>query len=473
MNTPPRPHPSHPALMDAEREIRLRWNGPQARAMQSDTLYLDLEGAIRSGKTTVLVWKAVTQLANHPGMHALLCRWTGDSLDAQLKPRFWELCPPELLTSHPWNAKEEFVQFANGSRCYLRALKTGEDSARFAKSAGLTLAFIGVDQAEEIPKEQYEYLKGRLSQKGFPRQLMLTPNPPEHHHWLAGEFPREGLLPGLKECLTIATLDNSTNLPEGYIDELMQAYPSGHPMRRRLLEGKRGLTMTGEAIYGKIFKPDIHIRPQTLDEGDILLRGWDFSHANPAIAWAKMTPGGGFRLLGEHQGQSQFLEDFIPQVLSLERQRWADVKEVQDCCDPTGAVPTSHGTKRTAVMILHDYGIYPLLPRKGNDPQVRDYAIQTLARLMLRLLPEGPAYQADPSCVTLCDGNYSGYVWKDKLVRGSLRVPEKDGYYDHLQNCQEYLVLTFLIGQVAEPVDEEDEEDSPGDHRRVTNRAGY
>jgi hypothetical protein len=470
MNTAPRP-PMPPPLV--EREIRLRWNGPQARAMQSDTLYLDLEGAIRSGKTTVLVWKAVTQLAKFPGMHALLCRWTGDSLDAQLKPRFWELCPPELLTTHPWNAKEEFVQFGNGSRCYLRALKTGEDSAKFAKSAGLTLAFIGVDQAEEIPKEQYEYLKGRLSQKGYPRQLMLTPNPPEHHHWLAQEFPREGVQgSGLRECLTIATLDNAHNLPDGYIDELMNAYPPGHPMRRRLLEGKRGLTMTGEPIYGKIFKPEIHIKPQVLEPEEQLLRAWDFGHSSPAILWGKMTPGGGFRTLGEMQGRSQFLEDFIPQVLSEERKRWGQVKDVLDCCDPTGAQPTSHGTKRTAVMILHEYGIYPLLPAKGNDPQVRDYAIQTLARLMLRLLPEGPAYQADPSCVTLTDGNTSGYVWNEKLMRGTLRVPKKDGYYDHLQNCQEYLVLTFLIGQVAEPPEDEDEEDEPP-RRLATNRAGY
>lgn len=463
-----------PTPVPPEREIRIRWNGPQALAMQSDTLYLDLEGAIRAGKTTVAVWKVISLLAKYPGMHALIARWTGDSLDAQLKPRFWELCPPELLTKHPWNAKEEFVQFANGSRCYIRAIKTSDQSAKFSKISGLTLALVFIDQPEEIPeKEYYEYIKGRLSQVGYPRQLILTPNPPEHHHWLALEFPKEGKH-GNKEMITIATMDNAHNLPPGYVDELLDAYPEGHPMRMRLLFGKRGPAMSGEAVYGKIFKPDIHVRPQVLEEDDVLLRAWDFGHSNPAVMWSKMTKGGGFRILGTLQGRSEFLEDFVPKVMARERElfgQWLEHGKVMDTCDPTGAQPTSHGTKRTAVMILQEFGIYPLLPAKGNDPQTRDFAIQTIAKLMLRLLPEGPAYQVAPDCMSLREGNSTGYVWHEKLVKGSLRVPKKDGFYDHLQNCQEYTVLTFFLGGVTGDEDE-DEEDAP-EPRRMNNRAGY
>lgn len=464
-----------PQPLRPEREIRIKWNGPQARAMQSDTLYLDLEGAIRAGKTTVGVWKVITALANNPGMHALLCRWTGDSLDAQLKPRFWELCPPELLTAKPWNGSEEYVSFANGSRCYIRAIKTSEGSAKFSKISGLTLAMVLIDQPEEIPeKSYYDYLKGRLSQVGHPRQMILLPNPPEHHHWLALEFPKEGKH-GNKEMITIATADNAANLPDGYVEQLMEDYPLGHPMRARLLFGKRGPAMTGEAIYGSVFKPEIHVREQQLEDEDVLLRGWDFGHSHPAVMWAKMTKGGGFRVLGVMQGRSEFLEDFVPKVLARERELfggWLEKGKIMDCCDPTGAQPTSHGTKRTAVMILQEFGIYPLLPVKGNDPQTRDYAIQTIAKLMLRLLPEGPAYQVAPDCISLREGNSTGYVWHEKLVKGILRVPKKDGFYDHLQNCQEYLILTFYLGGVTQDTEDEDE-DQEAAPRRGTNRAGY
>lgn len=460
-----------------EREIRLKWNGPQARMMLSDTLYLNVEGAIRSGKTTALVWKAITLAQNHPGMNLLLCRWTGDSLDAQLKPRFWELCPPELLVvKDPWRAKEEFVAFANGSRVYLRALKTSEESARFAKMSGLTLAWIGFDQPEEAPKEYYEYLQGRLSQKGYPLQMVLTPNPPEHHHWLAEEFPKEGKWED-HEFVTIATKDNEINLPDGYVAQLERAYPKGHPMRRRMLEGKRGLTMTGEAVYGRIFKYDYHVVPQKVTMEDQVYRCWDFGHHHPAVLWMKLTKDSGLRVLKVLQGKSQFLEDFVPQVLLEERRSFGELKGVQDTCDPTGAIPTSHGTKRTAVMILGEHGIYPILPAKANDPQVRDYAIQTIARMMLKLTPSGAALQIDPSCDTLIDGCVSGYVWADKLLRGMLRVPRKDGFYDHLQNCLEYGVLAFYIGQVdtrslkSQDTAEDEDEDQP--RVVMTNRAGY
>ena len=50
------------------------------------------------------------------------------------------------------------------------------------------------------------------------------------------------------------------------------------------------------------------------------------------------------------------------------------------------------------------------------------------------------------------DGFEAGYVWAESQVTGSstpnTRRPLKDGYYDHSQNCLEYIVLAF--GPMAE-----------------------
>ncbi len=46
----------------------------------------------------------------------------------------------------------------------------------------------------------------------------------------------------------------------------------------------------------------------------------------------------------------------------------------------------------------------------------------------------------------LADGLEAGYVWDDHLVSvGSkqVRKPKKDGWYEHGQNCLEYLELNF------------------------------
>jgi len=46
----------------------------------------------------------------------------------------------------------------------------------------------------------------------------------------------------------------------------------------------------------------------------------------------------------------------------------------------------------------------------------------------------------------LADGYEAGYVWDVHLVsvgNKQLRKPKKDGWYEHGQNCAEYLELTF------------------------------
>jgi hypothetical protein len=46
----------------------------------------------------------------------------------------------------------------------------------------------------------------------------------------------------------------------------------------------------------------------------------------------------------------------------------------------------------------------------------------------------------------LADGFEAGYVWDDHLVtvgNKQVRKPKKDGWYEHGQNCAEYLELHF------------------------------
>jgi hypothetical protein len=474
-----------------EKVVKMQWNQPQTRFLKSKARYLDFEGAIRSGKSTALVWKIINYAQEYPGINILFTRWTQDALDAQIKPLFFNHVPPEMLADRlynghkgPWNAQEEYVQFVNGSRVYLRALKTSDEASRFSKVAGLTLAIIAVDQPEEIPEWMYFYLKGRLSQPGFPQQMILTPNPPEYGHWLNKEFPVNNNKPD-HEYIVTTTYDNSRHLGEGYIKALEQDYPPGHPLRKALLEGQRGMTMKGEAIYGKLFKPNFHIVELTPLAHVPILEGWDFGHRHPAVMWSQFTPWGAWHIYGEFMGESQYIEDFVPIALAKRVQLFGPNAEVWSCCDPSGADATSHGTRRTAVDILGEHDIFPTYISASNRVDRRDFAIQQIAKLLLRLTKEGPALQIDPRCVTLIDGFTAGYVYSELVGRGNVRKPLKDGYYDNLQNCAEYTILNFLtpdaypqgvsagFNRGALPPPPKDTDPMDAVVRRVKGRAGY
>lgn len=415
--------------------------------MRATERYVDFEGAVRAGKTTPLIWKVILACQQHPGLLALLSRWTQDALDAQLKPRFYELCPPELLGR--WNAVEQYQEFRNGSRLYLRALKSSDDAARYAKFAGLTLGLIGVDQAEELPEDVYLALKARLSQPKTPQQLLLTPNPPTSDHWLVREFPETNDRPDhLYLCTSV--YDNVEWVGLGYIQALEREYPEGHVLRRRFLEGKRGLSTVGEPVYGSCFKRRLHVKAVEPVGTEPLFEAWDFGHKHPAVLWSQLMPWGEWRILGELLGANEYLDEFAPRALAIRTQLFGSVPIVQSCCDPAGMMRSSQGTRHSAVDILRDFGVFPRWIKSSNHPTKREWAIQQIARYMLRMTRQGPALQIHPRCRILIDAFEAGYVYEDKgrglMSMPSVRRPKKDGYYEHLANCAEYTVLNFASG---------------------------
>jgi len=56
----------------------------------------------------------------------------------------------------------------------------------------------------------------------------------------------------------------------------------------------------------------------------------------------------------------------------------------------------------------------------------------------------------------------AGYVWDAKSTKGTTnpntRRPLKDGYYDHGQNCVEYIALMFGPGTRRQPAPPEESE---------------
>lgn len=450
----------------------------------------DVEGAPRSAKSWGVarwIWKLAYKW---PGIHIFYCRYKDD--DLKTLREVWHKVSAHFPTylHATWNSKEESWDFPNGtyrgdlysgSRVYLSSLRVAEAvtaDAVHGKYKGKTLAVIVCEEAQEIPKINYDGLKERLSQqaddfgvvRNYPLKIVLVHNSVNTDHWIAKEFPLgpDGACSKPGHAHIRADLySNARNLGPAVIAGYESDYPPGHPLRRVVIEGKRGLTRAGRAVYEYEFKRPVHVSETARFMASYpLLEGWDFGRQKPAVVWAQyITHKASFRILGAVKGSELYLETFAPRVLAIRRRLFPHATQIRSWCDPTGATG-NHGMRYTAVALLNELGV-PARPAKdpnssrdGNDLEVRDKAIQTIAGYMLRQDLDGlPAFLVAPVCIELVRSGEAvieqdsdilvtafeaGYVWSDKAAsddKPNIGKPLKGTPYDDLMNALEYIVV--------------------------------
>lgn len=467
-----------------EREVRMVWTGVTAQFMQDTTRHIDFEGAFRVGKTTAALWKVFNSCMAHPGICWLIGRYSDGDTQTKIKPPWRAICTAAGVRVQ-WDSMEMcdlFPCIKDGEPCddvaghktcggkrskvYIFGIKSQDQTSRYGKFRGMTLAGIYNDQTEELPHDVFLEMIGRLSQSGFPHQLLLTPNPPDPNHWLAQEFPEDNRFLGRK-YYSAPIHANAHNLPPETIPALVAAYPPSHPKHRSAVLGQRGLNVTGRPVYGgdpekglaPTFLRSLHERPLAMNAHLPLYEAIDFGKHHPCVVWAQFTPYGGLYVLGGLLGQDLFLKDFVPAVLQQRATWFPKALEVVSCCDPAGSHDNSQGIDENGVSVLKQFGITPRWEASANAPNIRLAMVERLSGYMRTRGPQGEAFGVNTSnwllinangltreWKFLADGLEAGYVWDEHYVSvGSkqMRKPKKDGWYEHGQNCLEYLELSF------------------------------
>lgn len=442
---------------EAPPEHRMVFRGPVAAFLADLTRHIDLEGAIRSGKTTAALVKVLASCLAHPGIHWLICRYSDDDTKTKLKP-VWERLCLEAGVPMQWHPEGKYYELANGAWVYAFGLKAQDLTMRYSKFRGVTLAGIYNDQTEELPYDVYEELTGRLSQVGYPQQILLTPNPPDENHWLSMRYPEDNHVAGHR-YYRVSVYDNAHNLAPETLEGLDMAYPVGHAKHGPMLLGTRGVNVIGQPVYGALdprqpetaaFQRARHERVIALDPTLPLYEAIDFGKHHPCVVWMQYTPWGGLRVLGGILGQHLYLEDFAPMVQQY-RQRWfPDALDVASCCDPAGSHDNSQGVRANGVQLLRDLGFAVRYKVDSNTPDVRLTMIERLAGHMRRRDPHGEAFQvsrerwlriSSTSVVVhpfVADALQAGYVWDAHYVsvgNKQMRKPKKDGWFEHGMNC--------------------------------------
>jgi hypothetical protein len=434
------------------------WRGKQSVALLDTTRELDIEGALRASKTTICLRKELKAAISQPGIHTLIGRWTDDATHGILKPAWRAMCHRAAETIR-WNGEEQYDELGNGSRIYIRGLKTQDQTNRYAKFRGLTLARVYVDQAEEMPQDVYLELAARLSQPGFSHQITISPNAVEEDHWIAREFPEDNRNP-FRKYIPLAVHDNAHNLSPEVIPALERLYPVEHPKHRTMVLGLRGMNVTGEPVYKGAFQRSVHEQLVAYDPRLELQMALDFGKHHPCVVFRQVSPLGQVRYLGGILGQSLYLDDFLDIVLNHRAQWFPNPISIRECCDPAGMVDTSHGT-HGAVKTLREKGLKPVTMDSSNSPAVRLATVERIAAQMRKRAAdrsESLVVNSDPErwlrisadAVVpdrfLAAGFEAGYVWDVHMVsvnNKQVRKPKKDGWYEHGQNCAEYLEVNF------------------------------
>ena len=435
--------------------LTIRWRGPLSLALTSTARYLCLEGAIRSAKTTNRLWAELNAALDHPGIKSLICRWTDDATDSLLKPLWRTICDQAGIRL-TWSAEEHHWTFPNGSVVSCHGLKPSDEMQRYGKFRGKTLARIYIDQAEELPEDFWPELQGRLSQSGYPQQLSLTPNAVDEDHWIAREFPESNPRPDYL-YIPVSVYDNAHNLDPAYLASLEAAYPIGHPKRRTMIEGRRGLNVIGRAVYAGYFDRLRHLVPCAMNPHLPLYEAIDFGQHHPCVVWGQVPIHGGWTLIGGVMGKDIGLAEFSEILLRYRVQWFPDPLEIASCCDPAGTVANSQGTQ-TAIDLLRGYGIFPRTVETSNHPRIRVACIDALKDAMRRRSALGEACQVHPDRWLVIDqtsavqrpfvpnafeGGYTESPHRVTVGRKLMTVPLKDGFYEHGMNCIEYLQANF------------------------------
>lgn len=420
---------------------------------------VDVEGAIRAGKTTVCLWKEHSFMRNWPGIWIILARWTDDAAHGLIRPLWNRICET-AGDRQEWNSMESCYDWPNGSRAYILGLKSQDQTLRYAKIRGKTVARVYIDQAEELPHDIYLESAGRLSQPGYPHQITISPQAIEDTHWIAQEFPSNNSGSSERKYFPLSVYDNAHNLDASVIPNLERLYPPSHPKHRTLILGIRGMNVTGEPVYKAAFVRQIHEVEAEYDARLPLDCALDFGKHHPCVVFRQTSSLGQVRFLGGILGQQLYLEDFLSIVLRYLGEWFPHPSEVRWCCDPAGASDTSHGTQGAVMILKEKLGIIPKFQPDSNSPAVRLAMVERIAAQMRKraadrqeafVVSKGDHWLRISEQSTLidrflADGFEAGYVWDEHMVsvnNKQVRKPKKDGWYEHGQNCAEYLELNF------------------------------
>lgn len=219
------------------------------------------QGGFGSGKTWVGALIGVTLMLKYPKIEGLVGAYTYSLVrDTTLQKYIEHL--EGLGIKYSYNKQESILTLANGSKAYFRHFDDDENYK------SLTVGFIEIEEASQVPLKAFEGLFGRLRQpvrpewgENFRYRLFGHTNPQGNKGWIYDLFKKK---PRKNYRRIIAPTTDNIHLPKDYVENLKEIYDETSYAMNVMGEDDNSTTslIIKGFDYNSQIREDININPQ-------------------------------------------------------------------------------------------------------------------------------------------------------------------------------------------------------------------
>ena len=378
--------------------------------------------ASKKSKTTALNF--IVRIMQYPNSNLLVVRKTfrtlKDSCFAELK---WAVS--RLKVESFWDCKYsplEMTYKPTGQKIYFRGLDDPLKVTSIAVPVG-ALCFLWIEEAYEITKEEdfdmlQESIRGQVP-KGLFKQITLTFNPWNEHHWLKKRFfdckDNENILAMTTNYMCNEWLDNSDR-------KMFEDMKKNNPKRYKVA-GLGDWGIADGLIYENYVEGNFDINEVSKRKGVKSAFGLDFGYTNDETA---LFCG----LVDESKKEIYVFDEIYKKALTnkkiyeeIHKKGYTKENIIADSAEPK------------SIDELRELGLYRIRKaRKGKDSI--NNGIQYIQDFKIII---------HPRCVNFIT-EISSYTWAEDKFGNKINKPVDD--FNHLMDAMRYAIEEFTVGSV-------------------------
>jgi PBSX family phage terminase large subunit len=379
---------------------------------ESDARINIWEGAVRSGKTYVSLWRWLKELSyGPPGEYCIITR-TYDTFKRNLLPQLTRMIGSDVRY---YSGKREMVIFDKTIH-----IIGADDERAENKIRGPTFSGAYVDEATIIPESVFKMLISRCAMKGA--RIFATTNPDSPFHWLKKDYLTDN--PDVKSWKF--TLEDNPELTKEEKAYLCRQYKG--IWYKRFIEG---LWCQAEGAIYDFFDAAIHTIPHPPGQAEFYIVGVDYGTTNPCA----------FSLVGINR--SKFPNMWVEDVYYWDSREKQRQKTDSEYADDFKKFIENKAVK--AIYIDPSAASFKLeLARSGvNNLYDAENEVLDGIRLTSKFLANG-TLKICAGCTPLLK-EFQSYVWDSKCAKKGEDKPLKES--DHILDSLRYAIYTHFFGK--------------------------